>query len=181
MDSTWRDLNSLFHMNWSICKFPASSYERKQRKSYGFVKNLKDRIIELYVNAVLSFGGKNSYQGPLLKLQFTSRNRPFHLWQLQAVKLTHMVLHINAVCVWIRWWKIIKLTCCTCWKEWVVYYVCLLMMWFMSPGLSPETLKFKNGLCVFEQCEVNSASDAIVRFGNTHCSLFFPILLHESF
>lgn len=48
------------------------------------------------------------------------------LWSSHICCCIYILLHSNAVCVWIHWWKIIKLTCCTCWKEWVVHSNCLL-------------------------------------------------------
>lgn len=69
------------------------------------------------------------------------------LWNSDICCCIYILLHINAVCVWIHWWKIIKLTCCTCWKEWVIHYAYLLKYLTFSRSWSWDFEVLKWPLC----------------------------------
>lgn len=91
------------------------------------------------------FSDKHSYQGPLFKLQFTSRYCPFHLWQLQAVKHT---THTYVV-LYMLYLKGVSGT---------LY----LPFWFVSRSWSRDVGIFKMAFMfffVFLQCELISAPD----------------------
>lgn len=142
------------------------------------MKNLNDnsRIIGRYVNPVL--GGKHSYQGPIFKLHLTSRYRhsmsgSCKLW---ISHILYVVANIFGCVLMQCVFEYVPTERC----KWYIMFA-FNKIWFLSQGLDPETLKFQNGLYVYQQCELNFAFDAIVSFGHAHCSSVPQILYVRSF